>query len=123
MTSATIMLLAVATFAALATGHVRPATLRVGASPLRSCAPRVASAPLLSAIDEKERTEELEVWRLREGMVRGLYGVVVNWKEFRSVVGALSGDYTALRAASAVWCVKLVWVKKKFAPRPSKAVR
>ena len=92
MTSATIMLLAVATFAALATGHVRPATLRVGASPLRSCAPRVASAPLLSAIDEKERTEELEVWRLREGMVRGLYGVVVNWKEDDREEAAQNGD-------------------------------
>ena len=26
-------------------------------------------------------SEEIEVWRLREGMVRGLYGVLVNWKE------------------------------------------
>ena len=25
--------------------------------------------------------EETEVWRLREGMVRGLYGTIVNWKE------------------------------------------
>ena len=25
--------------------------------------------------------EQMEVWRLREGMVRGAYGVLVNWKE------------------------------------------
>ena len=36
---------------------------------------------LLSAANDKRLEEELEVWRLREGMIRGAYGVLVNWKE------------------------------------------
>ena len=42
-----------------------------------------ARAPLLfGPVDkQKELEDETEVWRLRENMVRGLYGVVVNWKE------------------------------------------
>ena len=44
-----------------------------------------AAAPLLFAAGgsdpEKMLNDEVEVWRLREGMVRGLYGSLVNWKE------------------------------------------
>ena len=41
-----------------------------------------ASQPLRCALQESDGLEEeLEVWRLREGMIRGAYGVLVNWKE------------------------------------------
>ena len=55
--------------------------------PLRS--PKASRAPLAAVAaraateqdSEQQLKEELEVWRLREGMIRGAYGVLVNWKE------------------------------------------
>ena len=47
-------------------------------SPAALAAPRTSPPQLL---DEKQLEQELDVWRLREGMIRGAYGVLVNWKE------------------------------------------
>lgn len=37
--------------------------------------------PNTVVVGDERLEQELEVWRMREGMVRGLYDVVVNWKE------------------------------------------
>ena len=61
--------------------HALPATAARATTIIKPTAIR-ARAPLLFAAPEKDQlADETEVWRLREGMVRGLYGVLVNWKE------------------------------------------
>lgn len=37
--------------------------------------------PSTVVVGDERLEQELEVWRMREGMVRGLYDAVVNWKE------------------------------------------
>ena len=46
---------------------------------MRRAATLVSSVRL--SISPNEIDQELDVWRLREGMIRGAYGVLVNWKE------------------------------------------
>jgi uncharacterized membrane protein YdjX (TVP38/TMEM64 family) len=50
--------------------------------PLNRVSPSRALPPLcLNAQTERQIEQELDVWKLREGMIRGLFGVLVNWKE------------------------------------------
>lgn len=73
---------------------------------------RRAASPALA--DRSQADDELEVWRLREGMVRGVFGSVVNWreddKEAAEARAALGGEAdgstrTAFVAAAAVTVV------------------
>ena len=46
---------------------------------------RAARQPLPVLLTEV-KDEELEVWRMREEIMRGVYGAVVNWKEDEDVL-------------------------------------
>ena len=66
-----------------ATGFLNPARSPGGLFPQPGGLVVMRSGPslLMAEGDDARLREELDVWRLRESMIRGAYGVVVNWKE------------------------------------------
>ena len=52
-------------------------------APSRGALPRMRHAvrPPLPVLLSEVKDDELEVWRMREEVMRGVYGAVVNWKE------------------------------------------